>query len=226
MKKEEILLDDFYRILHGQVPYIFYIELIIRTLFVFLVLTYGMRLLGKRYSATLTRTELAATSTLAAATGLVILAPERGLVPPLIIIGIIAGVQYLISRRSIRSRKFAYLSEGHLSRLVGDGTLDLKAMNDEKISKLQLFAELRSSGIRHLGEISRFYLEADGSFSLVKNNNPRPGLTIIPSWDKEFIAAQEHDPLAAVCASCGHARLHQEHTCSNCKDHTWWQGMK
>src|SRR3982751_6916248 len=117
MKKYDIKITDLYRFLNGQVPPEFYVELIIRTLFVFLVITFGLRYMGKRISSQLSRSELAALSTLAAATGLVILAPDRGLIPPLIVIAVIIGIKRWVHKKNIRSEKFEFMSEGHLTTL-------------------------------------------------------------------------------------------------------------
>lgn len=220
MKKEDIKLDDLYRILHGEVPLDFYIELIIRALFVFFVLTFGMKYLGKRQSSQLTRTELAATATLAAATGLVILAPDRGLIPPLIIVAIMIFAHRWIHKKSRGSERFEFLVEGHISELVRDGVMNLPALEKERISRHQLFAQLRSMGILHLGEVSRFYLEANGDFSLLKAIEKKSGLPVIPDWDKDFL--KEMSPGAyLVCKACGAQKQDDEDGCLSCKRQEW-----
>lgn len=231
MKKEDIHLSDIYRILHGEIPYIFYVELAFRTLFVYLILTFGMRLLGKRISAEMTRSELAAISTLAAATGLVILAPDRGLLPPLIVIGVLAVIQYYLHKGALKSEKFEFATEGHLSLMVCHGTLQLEAMEVERISKYRVFAELRDAGLKNLGAVNRLYLEANGAFSVVKEDEPRPGLTVIPLWDEDFIREHEFSD-KEVCCECGApkpehtADAGEELTCLNCGHKEFTPGMK
>jgi uncharacterized membrane protein YcaP (DUF421 family) len=67
MKPEEINLDDWSRILIGEVPAEFFIEVLIRMTFFYLFLLVSMRLIGKRMNSQLTRNELAALVSLAAA---------------------------------------------------------------------------------------------------------------------------------------------------------------
>jgi uncharacterized membrane protein YcaP (DUF421 family) len=226
MKKEDIHITDLYRIINGGVPPEFYLELVLRALFVFFVLTFGMKYLGKRLSSQLTRSELAATSTLAAATGLVIMAPDRGLLPPLIVIAVIIIEQRFVHKRSMTNEQFEFAAEGHLSELVHDGTMQLKAMRDARISKEQLFSQLREMELTHLGLIKRLYLEANGEFSLIKHSEAQPGLPVIPPWDKEFLSEQKFSDSKMVCSNCGQGKKDQSPACTNCGDSDFEPGMK
>ena len=60
MESFEIKLTDLERIFSGEVPASFFLEIIFRTAFVYLILIISMRLMGKRMSSTLQRNELAA----------------------------------------------------------------------------------------------------------------------------------------------------------------------
>ncbi|HEY0742788.1 MAG TPA: hypothetical protein VGD40_15065 [Chryseosolibacter sp.] len=66
MKPEQIYLWDWERILLGEVPPAFLLEIVLRIIVVYLILTVAMRILGKRMAAQLTRNELAAMVSLAA----------------------------------------------------------------------------------------------------------------------------------------------------------------
>ncbi|MGN6494846.1 MAG: DUF421 domain-containing protein [Agriterribacter sp.] len=220
MKKEDIHLEDLYRILHGEVPLEFYFELIIRSVFVYLVLTFGMKLMGKRLSAEMSLSELAAIATLAAATGLVILAPERGLIPPLIVIAVVLCIKWLTHIFGKKHPTLEKVAEGTLSVLIDNGVLRLHEMKKTRISQEQLFAQLRQSQIMHLGTVKRLYLEANGSFSIVKNKEPFPGLAVLPEWDQEFIDEQPQSE-SQVCGYCGNIREKSQHTCPVCDNNEW-----
>lgn len=219
MKSEDIDILDLYRILHGEIPLRFYLELVLRSVFVFIVLTFGMKYLGKRVSSQITRSELAATATLAAATGLVILAPERGLLPPLIIVGIVMVIQRFVHHMSRHSSRFARATEGHLALLVCNGEMMLDAMENTRITRHELFGRLRGSGVTQLGEVSRFYLEADGDFTLLKEPKPVPGLSVFPEWDKDILAEQTRST-EQVCSHCGTKRKVDDR-CARCGDDHW-----
>jgi len=221
MEKKFIHLNDFYRILIGEVPPEFYIELIIRTLVIYALITFGMKYLGKRTAAELSRSELAAISTLAATTGLVLLSPDRGLVCPIIVLSVILLIRKFVNRRNYKSQRFEVLVEGKRSTLVIDGEMQWQEMQKVRVSKEQLFAQVRDAGIIHLGLVKRLYMEASGSFSLLKETNPHPGLPAIPDWDKEFLAEQQTCQDWKVCENCGHHQQPRETTCPVCHSTCW-----
>lgn len=221
MKKENIHLFDLRRILQGEVPLEFYIELFIRGLFVYLMITFGMKYMGKRITAALTRSELAAIASLAAATGLVVMAPDKGLLEPVIVLGVMVSIKWVIDRMNYRSARFEKLTVGHYGVLVKNGVLHTHEMMETRISKEQLFAKLRGSGIVHLGMVKRLYIEANGKFSLVKDTEKRTGLAVIPAWDHDFIDRLPHASAIIVCSHCGKEKEKAQERCTNCGVTEW-----
>jgi uncharacterized membrane protein YcaP (DUF421 family)/predicted RNA-binding Zn-ribbon protein involved in translation (DUF1610 family) len=195
-------LVDLQRWLAGSTPWPFLIEIGLRACFVYAVLILAMRLLGKRVTAQLTLFELSVVVTLAAAAGVVLEAPNRGLLPAAVVILAAVALQRAISRWGMRRRRVERIVSGRLVTLVEDGRLLLQPLGRETLSREKLFSELRGSGIQHLGEISRLYLEASGAFSLVRARTPRPGLSILPDADVRLRAEAETAD-ASVCGACG-----------------------
>lgn len=216
MKKEDIHIDDFYRIIFGQIPLDFYIEIFIRSIVVYLLIAFGMKYMRKRITSNLNRTELAGMATLAAATGLIILAPDRGILPAVIVFLVLIGCKRIVDRKNYRDEKFESITEGNMSTLIKDGVLQLEEMEKTRITQEQLFAQLRSGSIIHLGSVKRLYLEVSGAFSIVKNNEPKPGLSVIPDWDKDFLNEQEKSPDTISCCICGSTYPKGETKCKVC----------
>lgn len=215
MKKDEIDICDLQRIFVGDVPPGFYVELIIRALFVFGILIIAMRLIGKRISARINRVEMAAISTLAAGTGIMIMTPNRGILPSLVAILLVIGFQKIVNSLNFKHRRFERLSQGSLSVLIRDGVMDLKEMSRTKLSHEQVMAQLRGSEIYHLGEVQRLYLESNGSFTLIRNEKPHAGLSVIPGWDVDFLSS-ETIGAQKVCCRCGQLTEPEAASCSNC----------
>jgi uncharacterized membrane protein YcaP (DUF421 family) len=222
MKAEDIKLTDIERILVGEVPGSFYIELFLRAAVVYSLLIFSMRLMGKRMPTRLSRNELAAVVSLAAAIGIPLTNPDRGLFPAFIIAFVLISYQTFIAKTSLKSQKFEAVVLGRLNILISDGILNLSAMKTSRISRERLFAQLRSFELKHLGEIKRFYLEASGSFTLVRDTEIKPGLTILPEWDSDFIEKLEHPNLFA-CNNCGYVvdETATRLSCTNCKKREW-----
>src|SRR4051812_30148191 len=100
MQQSEIYLSDWRRILFGQVPANFYAEMIIRSVLLYILLFVSMRLLGKRMASQTSRIELAAMVTLAAAIGVPVLSPERGMLPALVIAAAVIFVSRFVARKT------------------------------------------------------------------------------------------------------------------------------
>lgn len=224
MKPEEIHLTDYMRILLGQVPWSFLLEVAIRAIFLYGLIVLSMRLMGKRMSSQLSRHELAAIASIAAAIGVPIQAPDRGLLPAVLIAGVIVAVQRLVFRQSFQSRKFETLSQGYSDAMVKDGCLQYDAMRNSVLSQERVFAELRQKGIDNLGKVKRMYMEASGAVTVIPQSPPQPGLTLIPNWDDEFLKDQPKAPNTYACCWCGNvqqARQMPTTPCPSCTHDSW-----
>lgn len=224
MKPEEIHLTDYMRILLGQVPWSFVLEVVIRAIFLYGLILLSMRLMGKRMSSQLSRHELAAIASIAAAVGVPIQAPDRGLLPAVLIAGVIVGVQRLVFWQSFNNRKFETLTQGYTDIMVEDGCLKYDAMRNSVLSQERVFAELRKKGIDNLGKVKRMYMEASGAFTIIPQNPPQPGLTLVPNWDQDFLKDQPKAAGTYACCWCGnlqHARQAPTTPCPRCTHDAW-----
>ena len=226
MKKEDIHLFDWHRILFGEVPGGFFIEVIIRTAIIYIVLMVSMRLMGKRMASQLGRNEMIAMTSLAAAIGVPIQSPDRGILAAVIIAAIVVFIQQMIAKKASQSESFEGLTQDNIGTLVSDGELNLKIMQNTRLTKERVFGQLRNKGIHHLGEVKRLYLEANGTFTVMESDNPVPGLCILPDWDSEFIQKVCSETNELVCGNCGKLRTELSLRCSNCNKNKWIQAVR
>lgn len=221
MKPEEIKFGDWGRMFMGETPPEFLIEVIIRMAFIYLLLLVAMRLLGNRMSAQLSRNELLAVVTLAAAIGVPLQAPDRGLLPALIIAIIVVLIGRLAASLAAKNQKLEQATQGNLNVLVQDSKMLLKDMLHSRITPDRVFSQLRHEGVRHLGEVKRLCIEANGSFALIREDNPRPGLSVLPPWDEELLAEQKTTDIKA-CTKCGQRKEQaQDNKCPNFGNEAW-----
>jgi uncharacterized membrane protein YcaP (DUF421 family) len=230
MKPEELSLSDFNRILIGEIPGFFFIELIFRAFLVYALLIVSMRLMGKRMSAQISRNEMAAVVSLAAAVGIPLMNPDRGILPPVVITIVIIIFTNAVSKRSSRSERFESLTQDDLDMLVHDGVLNLPILHRTRITKERIFSQLRSLGIMHLGMVNRLYIEANGMFSLVKEKEPGVGLSVLPDIDQDFAKRKLSKTDDFVCCHCGTLAKTLISTirtkCPNCKSIEWAHAVK
>jgi uncharacterized membrane protein YcaP (DUF421 family) len=227
MKPYQIHLEDWQRILLGEVPGAFYIEVIIRAVVIYLILIGSMRIMGRRMASQLSRIEMAAMVSLAAAIGVPIQSPDRGILPAVMIAIVVVGVQRIISMYSARNQKFEDLTQDDLDVLVEDSVMQLDKMKRTRITQDRLCAHLRSEGLTHLGCVQRLYLEANGAFSLVKSADPKPGLCILPAWDEDFVNELE-ETNTICCVECGKEQedRRESNKCSNCQASNWTRAVR
>jgi uncharacterized membrane protein YcaP (DUF421 family) len=225
MKKEEIHLYDIQRILFGQAPPMFLLEVFIRTLVIYIVLLFVVRWLGKRMSGQLSMMEMAVMLTLGAIVSVPMQMPDRGLLQGVLLLILALLFQRGITWLGVINSRFEDVTQGRSTLLVKDGVLQLKGLEETRVSRQQLFAELRQQQIFNLGLVDRIYLEACGLFSVFKAAEAKPGLPLYPPDDTVIFKTPEptNIPLpqhsdALVCVSCGWVTSISQHaTCANCQ---------
>jgi uncharacterized membrane protein YcaP (DUF421 family) len=226
MDKDEIKLSDWQRILFGNAPLEFLIEVAIRTLFTYFILLIVIRLLGKRMSGQLTSTEMAVMLVLGAIVSVPMQTPDRGLAQGVFMLFLIMALQQGLTSWMRKNKKVEDGLQGTLSLLVKNGRLQLHEMNQVKMSREQLFAVLRGQQIYNLGQVKRMYLEACGDFSTYKADKPGPGLSILPRLhDGIHSMQQKAEGNTVVCGHCGNTENKKPapHLCMVCGLEHWEQ---
>jgi uncharacterized membrane protein YcaP (DUF421 family) len=229
MKTEEFKLTDIHRILIGDVPPVFFIEVIIRTILIYFLLILAIRLMGKRMALQLNITELTAMVALAAAIGVPIQAPDRGILPAAVIAVVVVISERIITRIAFKNQAAEKIFHGDLNVLIEDSSVNFDCLRAVSLSRSLVFQQLRSHGIDHLGKVRRLYMESSGAFSLVMDDEPKPGLSIIPEYDENYWDDQERCSDVFVCSNCGwrsSSRHRPKEKCSKCKKTDWVEAVQ
>jgi uncharacterized membrane protein YcaP (DUF421 family) len=224
MQPQDIHITDWLRILVGGVPPSFFIELLIRAVAVYLILLVSMRSMGKRMSSQMSRNELAALVSLAAAVGIPLMAPDRGILPAVVIAFVLISVERMIAKRSFQNEQFESYALGKISTLVKDGVVDMKELKRVALAHERVFAQLRTQGVLQLGSVARLYMEASGNFTLIENPEPVPGLSVLPPWDHPLQDHFKEHPGKQVCVQCGFPQKNGGKPygkCPNCSSEKW-----
>ena len=151
MKKEEIHWLDWHRILVGTAPEQFLLEVLIRTIIIYLFLLVILRLLGKRMGGQLTISELAVMLTLGAIISIPMQVPDKGLLQGFLVLLCALFFQRGINYLGVKSRKIERILQGEERLLVKNGTLFTDEVKSMKMSREQMFAVLRGEKIYNLG---------------------------------------------------------------------------
>ena len=88
-------------------------------------------------------------------------------------------------------------------------------------------AQLRSKSVKHLGMVKRLYLEASGSFTLIREEKGKPGLNILPELDVNFHHRLKRSTDVEVCKKCGSTKSRNDPgLCGNCGNNTWEKAVE
>jgi len=215
---------DWKRIFIGDAPYEFLIEVLIRTIIMYILLLIIVRLMGSRISGQFSVSDMSVIITLGAITSPGMQAPEKAILYSTVALLVIYLLHKLVSRMATKNEKFLKVSEGSIVCLVKDGKLQLDAMRRSGVTRQELFAELRNNKIDNLSKVDRIYLEACGIFSIFAANENREGLVVFPEKDRPMLDYYKKvNSNKKACANCGNVQPVEDDNqpCSNCGEHQW-----
>lgn len=230
---------DLYRIFVGDQPPIFFVEILFRTIVMYLYVLLVLRLMGKRGMGQLSPFEFTIIIALGSAVGDPMFYPEVPLLHCLAVVTVVVGMTRFVTYLSNRSEKVEKFLEGQPCRVVADGELDLESIDRERFSREELFMLLRERGVRQLGQVQRAYLEPSGAISAFRAPDERckPGLPVLPPYDEWTPAAGFSVPgalraagVAYACWKCGHVEdapaASAAAACGRCGGADWVEATK
>lgn len=143
------------------------LDVIVRTIVIYVAVVAGLRLGGKREVGQLGTLDLVALLLLANAVQNAMVGTDSSLGG-----GLLAGAVILVSTRGLdmltrRSAWVRRLIVGESRVLIANGRVDRKAMAHEQISDDELQEALHEHGLEYRREVKRATLEVDGSISII-----------------------------------------------------------
>lgn len=229
MEKTDIHLNDVSRILLGDAPAAFLAETLLRTLITYTFLLVVTRTLGKRMKGQLSVTEMAIMLMIGAVASVAMQVPDRGMLQGILLLTLILLLQRGLTWLEVKSRRVERLTQGVGVTLIKDGVLQLETLEAAPITRQEVFAELRTRNIPHLGRVERLYFEACGIMSLYEHgdNDNRPGLSVWPGTDAELKREERRAPDAIhACTNCGHIQhAAPSQPCNNCRQAAWTKAV-
>jgi uncharacterized membrane protein YcaP (DUF421 family) len=217
-------LNDWHRILFGNAPAVFMVEILFRTVIIYIFLLMIVTWLGKRMAGQITIFELGIAIMIGAIVAPPMETPERGIIQGIAILFLVLILHQLLSTLALKSRRFESVSKGKLSICVKDGIIQVHELKKIRVSRAQLFTILRARHIYNLAAVKRMYMESCGLFTVFKTQDPRPGLSLLPPGDPGIHAMhQQPDPQLKACTSCGNTTRSPaaDERCAICGSASW-----
>jgi uncharacterized membrane protein YcaP (DUF421 family) len=126
-----------------------------------------LRIAGKRSLAKLNAFDLVVTVALGSTLATVLLTKDVALVEGILAFGMLALLQWIVSRASVSSRWFRKLVRAEPRLLLENGEYRTDAMAEERVTAGEIEAAVRNAGIGRLKSVAAVVLETDGSMSVI-----------------------------------------------------------
>lgn len=217
--EEPIQIFDLQRMLIGNESPLFLLEIVVRTLIVYIYTMLLLRWLGSRTIGQLSTVEFLLVIALGSAVGDAMFYPDVPLVHALLVVTVVVFANKGLDMLIARYKRAESLIDGTPEEVIRDGVLRKKFLTSTSLGISELFQQLREKGVEHLGQIAHAYVEADGRLSVFRNKvEDRPGLPIMPPWELE--PPQEATEGSLACMKCGYLADHAQ-ACPNCGEERW-----
>ena len=152
---------------------------VIRTLIVYILLSFVLRIMGKRQLGELDVSELVSTLLVSEIASLPIDNPDIPLFNAIIPILLIVSVEIILSTIKNKSEKLKVTIEGKPEYIIYKGRLLQNVLRDNRMSINELLSELRSQGVGNIEEVYYATVEQNGSLSVLKRDETNLAHTII-----------------------------------------------
>ena len=154
-------------------------SIVIRTIIIYLLLSFSLRIMGKRQIGELDIAELVSTLLISEIAAIPIDDPDIPLLNAIIPILLLISIEIIISSVKNKSEKLKRVVEGTPSYIIYKGRLLQKELSKNRLSVNELLAELRSQGVTDISEVSYAILEQNGTLSIVKKSDSAPAHTLV-----------------------------------------------
>ena len=144
----------------------FLLEIVLRTIIMFLTIIISLRVLGKRGVKQLSIFELVVIIGLGSAAGDPMFYKEVGIVSSMLVFLVIIILYSSITALIGRFKKIENLFEGKAICLIEHGVFSIENFKKENLGSDEFFAELRVKGISHLGQIEFAIEEVSGDINV------------------------------------------------------------
>ena len=146
-------------------------SIVARTVIVYLILSFALRIMGKRQLGELDVGELVSTLLISEIASIPIDDPDIPLMNAIIPILFILSVEIILSTLKNKSEKMKKLIEGKPEYIIYKGRLLQKTLSNNRISLNELLSEMRSQGVGDIEEVYYAAVEQNGSLSLIKRGD-------------------------------------------------------
>ncbi|MBQ7314516.1 MAG: DUF421 domain-containing protein [Clostridia bacterium] len=150
------------------------VAIVLRTVLLFFLLSFALKLMGKRQLGELEVGELVSALLISEVAVLPIDDPDRPLLAAILPVLCIVSLEVLLSFIKTKSPFLKRTIDGEPVYIIYKGKLRQSALRDNRLSLEELLAEMRVLGYTGIAEVDYAILEQNGKFSIVPKAEQRP----------------------------------------------------
>jgi uncharacterized membrane protein YcaP (DUF421 family) len=126
-----------------------------------------LRIVGKRTLSKMNAFDFVVTIALGSTLSAAFVYRSVDVIQSVLAIGYLILLQYLVATLSVRSERFQSLIKSQPVLLVSNGRVLEKALRQERLTREEIYAGIRSKVFRRLEDVGAVVLETDGNLSVL-----------------------------------------------------------
>ena len=205
------------RMLWGSAPALFYAEILVRVILIWVWTVLLLRWVGGRSVSQMSVVEFLLVIALGSAVGDPMFQPDVPILHAMFVILLVVladkAVDYALQHWP-RAKRFV---DGTPTEILRDGHLRVAGLKAERVGAPEVMELLRLKGIRNLGELEFAFMEPSGDLSIFHADPPRPGLAIVPPLELRDLPPPDGGS-DRCCVTCGQTRAPGAAVCPECGD--------
>ncbi len=141
---------------------------VIRTVLLYIIIIFAVRIMGKRQISELQPSELVVTLLISDLASIPMQNTEQTMLSGIIPIFVLLICEIFVSLIMLKNDKFRRMICGKPVIVINDGKIDQKAMSELRMSTEDLFEELRQKDVFKLEDVAYAIIETNGKMSILK----------------------------------------------------------
>ena len=150
------------------------IPIIIRTLIIYITVTLAIRLMGKRQIGDMQPNELVITLLISEIAAIPLQDKDQPVISGVVAVFLLVVLEIGVSALTIKSFFVRKLLSGKSVVIIKNGTVDIQAMRDVRMTVLDLIELLRGQNVFNIEDVSFAVLEANGNLSVLLKGEKQP----------------------------------------------------
>lgn len=152
------------------------ISVVFRTVVMYIVVIFSMRIMGKKNLGEFQPSDLVSTILISNLTSIIIEEPHIPVVYSISAIIIIMALEVFVSVWVKKSEKFAHVAQGKSFILVQNGVINQKAMKELRFSVDDVLEALRAKDIFYIEEVMLAIVETTGNVNVYKDPDAKSNI--------------------------------------------------